>query len=205
MSEPRTAADRVEEVVPGVWSWSVHDDRIDFVSTAHAVGDGDEVVLIDPLPLVSNALAELGDVTAICLTAGTHQRSSWRLRRELGARVYAPALSRQIEEEPDVRYSDGDELPGGLRAVFTPGAGTTQHTFLLEREGGVAFVPDLFTHVPERGLRTVWDEYMHDPAEARRSIEKLLELPFSVLCLDHGAPVTDDPKGAIRALLVSAS
>ena len=205
MSEPRTAADRVEEVVPGVWSWSVHDDRIDFVSTAHAVGDGDEVVLIDPLPLASNALAELGDVTAICLTAGTHQRSSWRLRRELGARVYAPALSRQIEEEPDVRYSDGDELPGGLRAVFTPGAGTTQHTFLLEREGGVAFVPDLFTHVPERGLRTVWDEYMHDPAEARRSIEKLLELPFSVLCLDHGAPVTDDPKGAIRALLVSAS
>jgi hypothetical protein len=205
MSEPRTAADRVEEVVPGVWSWSVHDDRIDFVSTAHAVGDGDEVVLIDPLPLVSNALAELGDVTAICLTAGTHQRSSWRLRRELGARVYAPALSRQIEEEPDVRYSDGDELPGGLRAVFTPGAGTTQHTFLLEREGGVAFVPDLFTHVPERGLRTVWDEYMHDPAEARRSIEKLLELPFSVLCLDHGAPVTDDPKGAIRALLASAS
>jgi hypothetical protein len=195
MSEPRTAADRVEEVVPGVWSWSVHDDRIDFVSTAHAVGDGDEVVLIDPLPLASNALAELGDVTAICL----------RLRRELGARVYAPALSRQIEEEPDVRYSDGDELPGGLRAVFTPGAGTTQHTFLLEREGGVAFVPDLFTHVPERGLRTVWDEYMHDPAEARRSIEKLLELPFSVLCLDHGAPVTDDPKGAIRALLVSAS
>src|ERR671931_625838 len=120
MSEPRTAAGRVEEVVPGVWSWSVHDDRIDFVSTAHAVGDGDEVVLID-------------------------------------------------------------------------------------REGGVAFVPDLFTHVPERGLRTVWDEYMHDPAEARRSIEKLLELPFSVLCLDHGAPVTDDPKGAIRALLVSAS
>src|SRR5919198_2417290 len=204
MSEPRTAAGRVEEVVPGVWSWSVHDDRIDFVSTAHAVGDGDEVVLIDPLPLVSNALAELGDVTAICLTAGTHQRSSWRLRRELGARVYAPALSRQIEEEPDVRYSDGDELPGGLRAVFTPGAGTTQHTFLLEREGGVAFVPDLFTHVPERGLRTVWDEYMHDPAEARRSIEKLLELPFSVLCLDHGRPYKDDPKAAIRALLESS-
>jgi Metallo-beta-lactamase superfamily len=201
MSEPKAVAETIEEVVPGVWSWSVHDDRIDFVSTAHAVAAADGVVLIDPLPLGPDGLAQLGDVTAICLTAGTHQRSAWRYRRDLGAKVYAPALSRQIEEEPDARYGDGDELPGGLRAVFTPGAGTTQHTFVLEREGGVAFVPDLFTHVPERGLRMVWDEYMHDPAEARRSIRKLLDLPFSILCLGHGAPLPDDPKAAIRELL----
>lgn len=201
MSEPRAVAERVEEVVPGVWSWSVDDDRIDFVSTAHAVAGDDGVVLIDPLPLAPDALAQLGDVTAICLTAGTHQRSAWRYRRELGVQVYAPALSRQIEEEPDERYADGDELPAGLRAVFTPGAGTTQHTFLLAREGGVAFVPDLLTHLPERGLRIVWDQYMHDPAEARRSIRKLLDLPFSVLCLDHGEPLTDDAHAAIRALL----
>jgi glyoxylase-like metal-dependent hydrolase (beta-lactamase superfamily II) len=200
MSEPQAVADGVEEVAPGVWWWSVHDDRIDFLSSALAVAGPDGTVLIDPLPLTAAALAELGDVGAICLTAGTHQRSAWRYRRELGAKVYAPALSRQIEEEPDARYGDGDELPGGLHAVFTPGAGTTQHTFLLEREG-IAFVPDLFTHLPERGLRIVWDEYMHDPAEARRSIRRLLDLPFSILCLDHGAPLTDDPKSEIQALL----
>lgn len=201
MSEPRAVAEAVEEVVPGVWSWSVHDDRIDFVSTAHAVAADEGIVLLDPLPLAPDALAGLGDVSAICLTAGTHQRSAWRYRRELGAKVCAPALSRQIEEEPDVRYGDGDQLPGGLRAVFTPGAGTTQHTFVLEREGGVAFVPDLLVHVLERGLRILSDEYMHDPAEARRSIRKLLELPFSILCLDHGEPLTHDPKAAIRVLL----
>jgi glyoxylase-like metal-dependent hydrolase (beta-lactamase superfamily II) len=200
MSEPQAVADGVEEVAPGVWWWSVHDDRIDFLSSALAVAGPDGTVLIDPLPLTAAALAELGDVGAICLTAGTHQRSAWRYRRELGAKVYAPALSRQIEEEPDARYGDGDELPGGLHAVFTPGAGTTQHTFLLEREG-IAFVPDLFTHLPERGLRIVWDEYMHDPAQARRSIRRLLDLPFSILCLDHGAPLTDDPKSEIQALL----
>jgi glyoxylase-like metal-dependent hydrolase (beta-lactamase superfamily II) len=201
MSEPRAVAERVEEVVPGVWSWSVDDDRIDFVSTAHAVAGDEGVVLVDPLPLAPEALAELGEVTAICLTAGTHQRSAWRYRRELGVSVYAPALSRLIDEEPDERYGDGDELPGGLRAVFTPGAGTTQHTFLLEREGGVAFVPDLLAHTPERGLRIVAEEYLHDPEETRRSIRKLLELQFSILCVDHGAPIKDDPKGAIRALL----
>jgi hypothetical protein len=201
MSEPNAVADTVEEVVPGVWTWSVHDDRIDFVSTSHAVSGTDGTVLIDPLPLDPDALHGLGEVAAICLTAGTHQRSAWRYRRELEVPVYAPALSKLIEEEPDVRYSEGDELPGGLEAVFTPGAGTTQHTFLLEREGGIAFVPDLFANMPGRGLAIVGEEEMPDPEQARESIRKLLDLPFAMLCLDHGVPVTEDPKAAIRALL----
>jgi hypothetical protein len=46
---------------------------------------------------------------------------------------------------------------------------------------------------------------MHDPAEARRSVEKLLDLPFSILCLGHGVPVTDDPKAALRAALADSS
>jgi hypothetical protein len=204
VSEPKAVAASVEEVVPGVWTWSIHDERIDFVSTAHAVSTPDGAVLIDPLPLAADALAELGNVHAICLTAGTHQRSSWRLRRELGVPVWAPALSRLIDEEPDVRYTENDQLPGGLRAVFTPGAGTTQHTFLLEHHGGIAFVPDLFANVPGEGLVVVGEEYMPDPPEARRSTEKLLGLPFSILCLDHGAPVTEAPKGAIRTLLARA-
>jgi hypothetical protein len=76
MSEPRTVAQHVDAVVPGVWTWSIHDERIDFVSTAHAVTAPDGVVLIDPLPLAPRALAGLGNVTAICMTAGTHQRSA---------------------------------------------------------------------------------------------------------------------------------
>jgi glyoxylase-like metal-dependent hydrolase (beta-lactamase superfamily II) len=201
VSEPTTVAETVHEVVPGVWSWSIHDERIDFVSTAHAVSDAEGTILIDPLPLDEGALAELGDVQAICLTAGTHQRSAWRYRRELGVKVWAPALSRLIDEEPDVRYTEADELPGGVRAVFTPGAGTTQHTFLLDRGGGIAFVPDLFVNVPERGLAIAGEEEMPDPDQARRSIHKLLDLPFAILCLDHGAPLTEEPKAAIRALL----
>lgn len=201
MSEPKTVAESVQEVVPGVWCWTIHDERIDFVSTAHAITSAKGTVLIDPLPLVDDALSELGDVSAICLTAGTHQRSAWRYRRRLGVPVYAPALSRLIEEEPDERYEDGDELPGGLGAVFTPGAGTTQHTFLLEREGGIAFVPDLFVNEPGGGLAIVGEEEMPDPEEARRSIRKVLDLPFDALCLDHGAPLTQEPKAAIRALL----
>jgi hypothetical protein len=43
---------------------------------------------------------------------------------------------------------------------------------------------------------------MHDPEEARRSLERLVdEHRFDVLCLSHGVPVTDDPVAQIRAAL----
>jgi hypothetical protein len=204
MTEPQAVAGNVEEVVPGVWHWHVADDRIGgYISSAHAVGDGEDVVLVDPLPLADDALSALGNVSAICLTTSSHQRSAWRLRHELGVRVWAPAASREVEEEPDERYSDGAVLPGGLRAIFTPGAGTTQHSLLLEQHGGVLFTPDLFVHPAGESLALIPAEYAHDPEQARRTAERLLDLDFRVLCTGHGAPVADDPKAAIRAALAA--
>jgi glyoxylase-like metal-dependent hydrolase (beta-lactamase superfamily II) len=189
-------AEATAEVVPGVWTWSVHDERIDFVSTAHAIADGDGLVLIDPLPLAE----ELGPVAAIVLTAGTHQRSAWRLRAELAVPVWAPALSKLIDEEPDTRYEEGDELPGGLAAYFTPGAGTTQHTLLRDR---VAFTADLFTVTGGR-LRLISERWAHDIAQARESAKRILELDFDVLCTGHGGSVAADPKLAIRDALAGS-
>jgi glyoxylase-like metal-dependent hydrolase (beta-lactamase superfamily II) len=140
-------------------------------------------------------------VSAIYLTTSVHQRSAWRLRREVGARVWAPAAVREVDEEPDERYSEGDTLPGGFRAVFTPGAGTAQHSLLLDRDGGMLFTPDLFYSPPGADLMLVPAEYMHDPEQARRTAEELLDLDFAVLCTGHGVPVTDDPKAAIRRAL----
>ena len=200
MSEPKTVAASIEEVVPGVWRWSIHDERIDFLGAAYAVKAEDGVVMIDPLPLERAALDELGDVGAIVLTCGSHQRCAWRYRRELGANVYAPALSKEIDEEPDVRYGDGDTLPGGLRAVFTPGAGTTQHTLLLG-DPKVAFVPDMLVETPDRRVAMLASRWMYDPDEARQSVEKLLDLDFDVLCLAHGGAVTKGAKDAVRGAL----
>jgi hypothetical protein len=199
VAEAAAVADTVEEVAPGVWHWSISDDRLGgFVGDSYAVAGERGVVLIDPHRLAPDALAQLGSVEAIVLSNGSHQRSTWRLRKELGVPVHAPALSKEIDEEPDERYGDGDELPGGLHAVYTPGAGTTQHTLL---RGEVAIVPDVVLRMPDGNVALVPEEYAHDVEEARRSAEKLLELPFSVLLLMHGGVVEDDPKAQIRAAL----
>jgi glyoxylase-like metal-dependent hydrolase (beta-lactamase superfamily II) len=200
VSEPKTVAASVEEVVPGVRRWSIHDERINFVGAAYAVTTGDRVVMIDPLPLEDEALAELTPVEAIVLTCGSHQRCAWRYRRAFGAPVHAPALAREIEEEPDVRYGEGDALPADLRPVFTPGAGTTQHTFLLD-DPKVAFVPDMLVETSDGRVAMLASRWMYDPEEARRSVEKLLDLDFDVLCLAHGGAVTEGAKDAVRGAL----
>lgn len=203
MTEPTTRGDKLEKVVPDVWHWTIHDDRIDSLSTSYAFTTGDGTVLIDPLPLEPDLIGNLGTVHAIVLTSGSHQRSAWRYRRELDAPVWMPALVQQNEEEPNERYGDGDTLPGGLQAVYTPGAGTTQHTLLLE-DRGVVFCPDLLMIPPDGELMLVPARYMHDPEEARRSVEKVLDLEFDVLCTGHGGAVVSDAKGALRAALEHA-
>jgi hypothetical protein len=198
VAEPDTVAESAEEIVPGVWHWRLRDNRIGgHWGAGHAVPG----VLIDPHPLAPAAFARLGELKAVVLTTSSHQRSAWRLRRELGLPVYLPAASRQIDEEPDVRYEEGDELPGGLQAYFTPGAGTTQHSLLLPGEPGVLFTPDLFVHAPGGPLELVPAEYMHDPEQARQTAERLTDLDFDVLCTAHGAPLVGGAKQALRELL----
>ena len=203
MTEPKAVAPKLETVVPGVLHWRLSDERIGgATSSAHAVRDRlGATVLVDPLPLGEEALAELEPVRAIVLTAATHQRSSWRYRKRFGAPVYLPAGSRATEEAPDEHYGAGDTLPGGLEAVHAPGPEDPHYALLLREGPGVLFCPDLVMMDRQGPLVFVPARFHDDPAETRRSVERLLGLPFAVLCLDHGPPVLEDPKGALRRLL----
>jgi hypothetical protein len=202
MAEPNAVAEAAVEVVPGVWDWGVANERIGGAeSTGHAVFDDGGVVLVDPVRLAPEALAALGPVMAVLLTAQCHQRSAWRYRRDFGARVWAPEGTRPMEEEPDERYGAGDELPGGLLAVHTPGPEEVHFSFLRAGSPGVLFCSDLLTNYGGRGLDFVPLQYHDDPPQTRRTVEGFLDLDFDVLCLDHGGAIRDDPKAEIRALL----
>jgi hypothetical protein len=202
MTEPPAIADRAEEVVPSVWRWTVSNANIGGAeSTGHAVRGEEGIVLIDPVRLVDDELERLGPIAAICLTAQCHQRSAWRYRREAGAPVHAPEGTRPMEEEPDARYRAGDALPGGLRAVHTPGPEEVHFSFLRASEPSVLFCSDLLTHYSGGELQFVPLRYHDDPARTRRTVEGLLDLDFDVLCVDHGSPILNDPKAAIRGLL----
>ena len=205
MSEPREVAQVVERVVDGVYHWRIRNSAIGgTISSSHAVVTGDECVLIDPVPIAPAALETLPRPTAIVLSAVSHQRSAWRLRREFGVPVWLPIGASEPEEEPDRLYGDGYALPGNLLAVHTPGPEDAQYAFLLESNGGTLFCPDLVGNDETDELHLIPAEFQEDPVEARVSLSHLLSLPFQVLCLDHGTPVVTEPKRAVEAVLTEA-
>lgn len=203
MSEPRRAAARVRTVEPGLLHWSVLDDRIGFRSDAYAVAAEGGTMLIDPLPLAEGPLRTLERPMAAILTIQSHQRSSWRYRARFGLRVYAPVGAEGLEEEPDVWYGEGTRLPGGLRALHSPGPCEASYALLLEqrRGGGVLFLGDLLARTEGGGLAFVPDRFQDAPARTRESVARLAALEVSVVCPGHGRPFTADGAHAIAAAL----
>ncbi len=205
MTEPREIAEEAEETVAGLYHWRIHNANIGgAISSSHALVVDTACVFIDPVRLADAALAALPKPSTVLLTARCHQRAAWRYRRELGAEVWLPADAAAADEEPDRRYGEGDTLPGGLVAVRTPGPEWPHYSFLRAGDPAVLFCSDLISHTGGGRLRFVAPEYHEDPGETRRSVERLLELPFVILCFAHGAPLLDDPKAALRRLLASS-
>lgn len=208
MSEPRTAARAVIRVAPGIHRWRVSDDRIGGgESVGHAIVGTGKVVLVDPIPVAEEKLRRLGTVEAIVLTAACHQRSAWRFRRAFGVPVYGPRgpgvspTPGDFLEEPDRRYDDGDELPGGLVAVHAPGPAEAMFALWHPRTGAL-FLADLLTRYGRGAPRFVPDEYQDEPGRTRETVKKLhARLRPRVLLFEHGAPVTRGARAALAAAL----
>lgn len=203
MTEPREVADRADEVVAGLHHWHVHNSDIGgALSSSHALSTGDGSVFIDPVRLADDKLAELPRPSAILLTASWHQRAAWRYRRQLGAEVWLPADAPPAEGEPDRRYADDAALPGGLVALRSSSPDWPQYSLLRAAEPAMLFCPDLvWNHGGE--LHFVTAPGQEVSAATLRSVERLAELPFSILCFAHGEPLLDDPQAALLRLLES--
>jgi len=201
MPEPSGLAAFAGEVCPGIFRFTMHDDRIDFESDSYIVVENGRVILLDPLPIEDRELTQRGTVEAICLTASCHERSAWRYRAELKVPVYAPRGGVDFEEPPDRWYQAGDRLPCGLLAVHAPGPTEAHYAFHLARESGVVFCADLLTNAEGTGLSFVPDVYQDEPARTRESVRRLLDLRFEILCSNHGEPVIGGAKEAIARAL----
>ena len=200
MSEPKTVARAASEIVPGLFHFKIADERIKAQSDAYALVRGGRVVLIDPVPLEPAQLARLGRVEAVVLGSPSHQRSAWRYRREFNAKVHAPEGGSDLDEKPDATYRDGDSLPGGIRALHAPGPGHAHHVFHFTGEPGVLLCTDLW-HVTGTGVEFLPDKYLSDPATARDSARRLLEVDFDVLCFGHGDPILKGGRKVVSELV----
>jgi glyoxylase-like metal-dependent hydrolase (beta-lactamase superfamily II) len=97
-------------------------------------------------------------------------------------------------------YGDGEvlDVPGGLRAVHTPGH-TAGHCSLLAEGAGVLFAGDALATIGlvtgDTGPRLA--PVNEDAGQARESLHRLEGLTAGVVAVGHGAPFKGSPSEAV--------
>jgi glyoxylase-like metal-dependent hydrolase (beta-lactamase superfamily II) len=87
--------------------------------------------------------------------------------------------------QPDATWRDGEWLPGGWRAVHTPGH-TPGHTAFYRAEEGLLIAGDAIGSLERGQIRFPAPEYADNLALARQSVRRLAELDPAVICFGHG-------------------
>jgi glyoxylase-like metal-dependent hydrolase (beta-lactamase superfamily II) len=130
-------------------------------------------------------------VPLLYLRYGPTRRLYWRALRSGGIRG---ELLRDFKT-----YADGDELPGGLRAVFTPGH-TDGHMALHLPERDVLFAGDALVirdpYTDREGPRLVARAATKDSERAYRSLDAIAATGAKTVLTGHGDAWTE---GAAKA------
>jgi len=204
MSEPIARAGEVNYVFPWLLHFRINDERIgNFRGDSYAIKSSGGLVMIDPIRLEDEISHVAAETKYVILSTGSHQRSSWRYRREYGAVVYAPVGSGGLDEEPDHWYGEGDELPTGLRAIAGKWAKNSYYLLYRHTDStSVLFCGDLITQSEGGPYRfPILVESTPPRAEATEDVTKLLELSASALCPGHADPTADGCQAALQSAL----
>ena len=187
----------VRDVASGLWLWrQPHPDwreGLDWepeVSSFYVESRG-EVVLLDPLAPPPTAQEvwtrlEARPPSTVVVMKPDHVRDVDLFVRWYGVRAYGPSLFfpgdvPRSELEP---VQPGDELPGGLRALYDGGREVETPLYLPEQRARV-FVDAL---AAPGGVLRVWATPWHEE-RALPALRAVLQLPFEHVLVSHGDPV----------------
>ena len=202
------------DVAEGLWLWrQPHPDweeghDWDPLVTSVAVVSRGVGLLLDPLaprPSERAVWDRIERVDAVVVLKPDHVRDVDLFARWYGARAFGPQLfwRGDVPRGALEAVQPGDELPGGLQALYD-GRGMQETPLYLPEQGALVFADALTA--PEGELR-VWATPWHE-TRTLPALRELLELPFEHVLVSHGEPVHTradfeaalgrDPLGAVE-------
>ncbi|GAB4513380.1 MAG: MBL fold metallo-hydrolase [Anaerolineae bacterium] len=116
----------------------------------------------------------------------------------VAGRLLSGPLFHVVPLRAELLAMDGDPLPGGFRAVYTPGH-CAGHLCYHHPDFRVLIVGDA---LQSNGQRVSLPPAMFtaDPEAAARNVGKLARLDVEIACFGHGQPITQGAGEAIRTL-----
>jgi hypothetical protein len=195
-------ADEIHEVRPGLYFWQAYEPAVKVELSCCACRTRHGLVFVDPIPLAKLALEELleaGPAAAIVLTNGNHARAAAEYRKRLSIPIYAHADAvQELGLAVDHLVSDGETVMDELTVAHLPGSAVGE---IALSGHGTWHLGDALIHLPPMGFSLLPDKYCDDPKELRRSVEKLLRIPFEVLTFAHGLPIVAHARQRLSQLL----
>ncbi len=196
----------MQEIVPGIWTWHVHDTDRDLDFNGWYVHAGDAAVVIDPPPAsegVLKQIAELGRPEVVLLTNKHHSRASARFREVFDCPIHVHENDAKLmDQPPQGTFRHGDVLPCGLLAVTLPHGKTPGETaFLFRGEVPALIVGDAVIGKPAGTLSMLPPEKFSDPAAAKEGLAVLLDRDFEALLLGDGQSFLQGGRQALEAFL----
>ena len=126
------------------------------------------------------------------------------LRNELLAKMAEPVLPKLMGDPVpvDLPLEDGDIIPFGaeVRVVHLPGH-TVGSIALYLPTNRVIIVGDALQYRFSLKLSPPAEGVTQHPDEALRSLEKLLDLDFDIICFSHFPPMRKNPRVALRKMI----
>lgn len=195
------SANEIFQINPSLYFWQIYEPAVkcDLSSVAYRSSAG--LVLIDPVPLTSQALKELtsyGQPVAVILTNANHERAAQFYHRTFNLPIIAAPEARPgLSLLPDV-ILQFEELIYGLRPIPLTGAVAGETAFLAPE--GILMVGDCLIHL-NRGLELLPDKYCLNPKQMRDSLQQLLSLSFDTVTFAHGIPLVKGAREKLRSIL----
>ena len=126
------------------------------------------------------------------------------LRNELLAKMAEPVLPKLMGDPVpvDLPLEDGDIIPFGaeVRVVHLPGHTAGSIALYLPTKR-VIIVGDALQYRFSLKLSPPAEGVTQHPDEALRSLEKLLDLDFDIICFSHFPPMRKNPRVALRKMI----
>ncbi len=185
------SAEEFQLVSPQLAFWQSYEPAVKCDLSSCARLAAGELVLIDPIRLAADALAELtahARPAAIILTNGNHARAAEWYRQRFGIPVCAHAAAvAELGIAVDRSLAEGDAAPGGLSVVEIGGAPAGEIALIGDE---IIHLGDALIHLDPLGFALLPEKYCADPQAMRQSLGKLLRFNFELLTFAHGLPLT---------------
>ena len=194
----------MKEIMPGVFQWRVVWPGVWSLESYWLRTESGSVV-IDPLEGGgASAIESAGDVRAIVLTVGWHERAARLFATRTGAPVFLPAADICMIEDLESwePYGAGDQLPCGLEAIAVPGLTRGEHALLSHLHDGTLLVGDAL------GTTAKWAPggiplggHPNGHPRPWESLAHLIDLDFESLLPGHGDPIVGGARETLREMM----